>query len=309
MTARIVGVHQAATPAEVTGRFPAARWGREFVSKAGGGPLPETTTEAQLVKLVLAQTKPHTSTGGGCVVSIKLDMISVGKGRWDSRLTALGAALEGQDVEVILWHEPEDNWKPAVFVPAHNRGRGALRADSSVLVDYAGMAYQWRPGSATTADAKAWAKDLQADRYLADVYFGKTFASSHTLGTHPGFQRWLAEMVLPYGRTWGLAEWGRRAEPDRPSGFTADFDWLANDPVGRTCSMILVWGTGGTEGDPGWILDEPAAAAIRAGFARLGAPAGYRPSGLPGFVVSERTGCLVAEGMTGQHDLVRINGS
>lgn len=314
MTARILGVHENAAPARTESAYPGGRWGREFVAKTGGGPLPESTTEQQLVDAVLRKARPHLDAGGGAVVSIKADMTSIGKGRWDSRLTAVGAAVKGRAVELVVWHEPEDDLKPAVFVPAHNRARAAIQAGGpGVLVDYAGMAYQWRPGSPTTAAPKAWAQDLQADRYLCDVYFGRTFPATHTLATHPGFRRWLTEMVLPYDRTWGLAEWGRQADPGRPGQFAADFDWLATDPIGRTCSMVLVWNTGGTENNPGWILDEPAVAAIRAGFARLAAGyasgSGYRVSGLEGLVISERSGCLVAEELTAQHDrLLRAAG-
>lgn len=315
MAARVLGVHQNATPAAIATRVPGARWGREFVSKNGGGPLLESTTEQQLVDQVLRKAKAHLEAGGGAVVSIKVDMASVGKGRWDDRFTAVGAAVAGKQVELIVYHEPEDNLKPGVFVAAHNRARAAIQAGGQVPVDYAGMAYQWRPGSTTTADATAWAKDLVADRYLCDVYFGKTFPETHTLATHPGFRRWLTHMVLPYNRVWGLAEWGRRADPGRAAQFTADFDWLATDQVGKTCSMALVWGTGGTEADAGWLLDEPALEAVAAGFARLAGQtgpvgtAGYRKSSMPGFLVSERSGCLVADDLVLEHDqLLRAAG-
>jgi len=301
---RLLGVHQDAKPAAVAARVPGAAWGREFVAKAGGGPLPESTSEKALVTAALRKVQPHLDAGGGCVVSIKADMVSVGKGRWDSRLAAVGAAVEGKPVEVVLWHEPEDNLQPSVFVAGHNRGRDAVKSGGpSVPVDYCGMAYQWRPGSKTTADPKAWAADLAADRLLLDVYFGKTFPATLTLANHPGLQRWLEHMVLPYDGTWGLGEFGRQNNPGRAAQFAADFQWLAGDPVGSTCSMVIVWGTGGTEADPGWLLDEPALEAVAAGFARLaGPPAGYRPSGLDGFLVCERDGCAVAGDLVAEHD-------
>ena len=313
MTARLLGVHQDDQPAAITARVPGSVWGREFVSKAGGGPLPESTTEKQLVDLVLRKVKPHLDSGGGCVVSIKISMPSVFNGNWDSRLTAVGAALAGKNVEVVIWHEPEDDLTPNVFVPAHNRAREAIQdGGRGVLVDYAAMAYQWRPGSPTTADGGEWARDLQADRYLCDVYFGNSVPSTATLATHPGLRRWLATMVLPYGRPWGLGEWGRRSDSGRAGQFAADFEWLATDPIGKTCSMLLVWNTPGTEKDDRWVLDDAALKAVAAGFARLAVPAGpagYRPAGLDGFVVSERSGCLVAADLTGRHDeLLRAAG-
>lgn len=305
---RMLGVHEVAAPAATAGRIPGAVWGGEFVAKPGGGPLPESTTEKQLVAVVLAKAKPYLDAGGGCIVRIKADMASVGKGNWDTRFAAVGAAVAGLNIVLILWHEPEARLKPGVFVPGFNRGRDAIKSGAGgVEVDYAGMAFPWRPGSAATRDPAAWTKDLRADRYLLDVYFGKSFESSLTLGTHPGLQRWLAEMILPYeGREWGLAEWGRRAGPDRAAGFTADFDWLATDPVGQTCSMVAVWGTDGAEGDPGWLLDQEAEDAIRAGFARLAIPAGYRTTDNPTVLVHEATGALIAADHTGAWDLFVI---
>jgi hypothetical protein len=304
MPGRILGVHEIAKPATTTGRYPAARWGREFVAKNGGGPLPEATTEAALVKMVLAKVLPHTLAGGGCVVSIKADMVSVGKGRWGSRFAAVGRALAGLDAIVLLWHEWEDNWTARIAVPAHNRGRDALKSEAPDLeVGACSMAYQWRPGSKTTADATAWTADLQADIYLADVYSGNSFPPVAILPEHPGWVRWYTEMIAAWpGRRWGIAERGILAGPTRAATIAREAEWLATDPIGRTCELYLWWNTGGTEDNPGWVLDDAGQRAVAQLLDRIAIPAGYRPGPFDGVLVSERSGVLVAADLTAAHD-------
>lgn len=303
MAGRLLGVHESAKPADTTSRIPGARWGREFVSKRGGGPLPESTTEDQLVQKVLAKVRPHTDAAGGCVVSIKADMVSVGKGRWDSRFTAVGHALDGLNALVIPWHEPENDLRPAVFVPAHNRALEAFKAGSGALeVGYAGMAYQWQPGSTTTTDVTAWAADLHADLYLADVYSGQTFPATAILPEHPGWVRWYTEMIAAHpGRRWGIAERGIIAGPTRSATILREGDWLASDLIGQACELYLWWNTGGTEANPGWLLDAEGKAAVSAVLQRLAIPAGYRPGPLDGFYVCTGGGCLVAADLTDLH--------
>lgn len=110
------------------------------------------------------------------------------------------------------------------------------------------------------------------------------------------------------GRRWGIAERGWLAGPARADTIRREMDWLAGDELGRTCGLYLAWSTGGTEGEPGWVLDEPARAALEDGYRRLAeppapaVPAGYRASPLDGFVVSLRDGCLVDATMVASHD-------
>lgn len=302
MTARLLGVHEDTAPGITALRYPGHAWGAAFVSD-DGKPLPESTTAKELAGMVLKEARPHLAASGGCIVRIKISMPSMARGIWDDRLAALGGEVAGHPIMIVLWHEPEDDMTAAVFVPAFNRGRDAIRRGSPATeVAYAGMAYQWRPGSKTTADGKAWAADLQADRYLIDVYFGNNFASTLTLGTHPGRKRWHDYMIAPYpGRLWGLGEWGRRKVAGRPAHYAADFEWLATDPVGQACTVLTVWGTPGTEKNPAWLLGDEERQVIRAGFARLSGPAGYRASSMPGVVICEAGGCLVAADLTDRH--------
>jgi hypothetical protein len=302
MTAKLLGVHEEDPPGVVAERYPGHAWGAGFVSD-DGRPLPEDTTAEQLVGMVAAKARPHLAAGHGCIVRVKTPMRSVGRGLWDDRLTPVGEASRGQNLKIILCHEPEDDMPASTFVPGFNRGREALRRGNPELeVMYAGMAYQWRPGSRTTADGKAWAADLVADRYLIDVYFGNNFRSEYTIGEHPGFHRWHDHMIAPYpGRRWGLGEWGRRKVAGRAAHLAADFEWLANDPIGQACTVLTLWGTVGVEKNPAWLLTDAEREVIRAGFARLAGPAGFRPSTLDGLVVCETCGCAVADDLTNRH--------
>jgi hypothetical protein len=272
---RLLGVHEAKPAAH---RYPGAPWGREFVAGSGGTPLPESTTEGQLIEKVLRRIAPHARDDGAAMVSIKLPLDSVRRGRWDSRLQALGENMLNLPAKLIINHEPEnDDIPPSAFVPGFNRARSQIRLGAQAVSDelpevcYAGMAYQWSPGRSSTKKATAWSRDLVADRYLADVYVGKSFPQRTRLAEHPGLVRFLAEMVLPYpGRRTGLAEFGRLAHRDRAKMFAADFAWLAGDPIGQMLAeVVLVWNTGGTEKNSGWLLDDASEMAVRAGLAGL----------------------------------------
>jgi hypothetical protein len=297
------GVHEADQPEGTMGRFPGAGWGREFVAKKGGGALPTSTTTAQLISMVMAKVQPWLRAGGGCVVSLKLHPTQMSKGVWDERLVALGRALASLNVIVILWHEPEDDFAAAQFAPGFAAGRAALRQGwSGLCVALCAMAYQWRPGGRAAKEAAAWAA-IEADLYLVDVYSGNNFPADAILPHHPGFIRWHKEMVAAFpGRRWGVAERGWQAGPKRAQTIAREGDWLVTDPVGRTCELYLVWGTGGTEGDPGWELDGADELAVRALLARVTIPAGYLPGPVDGTFIHKATGVLVAAEHTRDYD-------
>jgi hypothetical protein len=274
---RILGVHESKPSGH---RFPGAPWGREFVAGPSGTPLPESTTEKQLIDKVLRRIAPHQRNDGAAMVSIKLPLDSVLRGRWDSRLQALGESMLNLPAELIINHEPEndtDDYPPSVFVPAFNRARMCIKYRTTnhgatiPNVNYAGMAYQWAPRRSSTRDAKAWAADLVADRYLADVYLGKTWPQSTPLARHPGLWRFMDEMIFPYaGRRTGLAEFGRLAHRARAVMFAEDFHWLAESGIGqRLAEVVLVWNTGGTERNLGWLLDPQSERVVEIGLSRL----------------------------------------
>lgn len=275
---RLLGVHEAKPAAH---RFPGAPWGREFVAGPNGTPLPESTSAEQLITKVRRRRVPHLDAGGDALISIKLPLDSVRRARWDSRLQALGeyAGDSLAPVKLIINHEPEndtDDIPASVFVAGFNRARQEIRlgaratSGASPEVCYAAMAYQWRHSThAATKDAKAWLGGLEADRFLADAYFGKSFPQTTALPDHPGLKRFVEH--LPESARIGLAEYGRLAHRHRASMFATDFAWLASDrPLARRLAeVVLVWNTAGTERNAGWLLDGASEMAVRAGLAGL----------------------------------------
>lgn len=290
------GVHEAFEPEVTADRFPGARWTRDFVAGPDGTNLPASTTADQLVSKVLAKVGPALATpAGGCLMSLKLDLVAAAAGAWNSRLLAVGRALAGLNVIVTIDHEPEDTYRAPVFDRGFTAARGALKLGCPDLdVAYCAMSYQWRPGSLTTTDPAPWAQ-VEADLYLIDVYSGKNFRGTAILPEHPGFRRWHAEVVAKFpGRRWGIAERGWLADPGRPATIDREADWLTTDPVGQTCEVYIVWATGGTENNPGWLLDDRTAAAVARLLTRLTLPPGYTAAaGLP-LVLHVASGAVVA---------------
>jgi hypothetical protein len=305
---RLLGVHRNAQPAKTTAAFPGAGWERLFVSD-DGRPLPESTTAEQLLKLAFsALLRAWINAGLGVVLSVKLDMDQVRRGLWDDRLTRLARQLAGMRVILIISHEQENDTKAKVSLEGNNRAYDVVKAAAPDLVyATAAMTYAWSLKKAkpaqrvSAADAKLRAQ-MKADLKLADTYFGKTFPMG-ILPENDGWARWYEECAPD---RWGMGEIGWLNLPGRPEAIDRQSDWFATDPVGRTCELVMVWGTGGTENNAGWLLDDEAsAAAVARMMARLtasGPPVGYRPSGLDGFLISERSGCLVAAEFVAEHD-------
>jgi hypothetical protein len=272
-SSRFVGVHELAAPATTAARYPGARWSRAFVS-AGGRALPSSTTGARLVLEVVNASAPALTAGGGCMVSIKLDMVSVAAGLWDERLAQLGVALAGWNVIVVFNHEPENDMAAAVFTAGFTAARTAFKSTAPMVpVGYAAMAYQWRPGSKSTGRPQDWAQ-VQADLYLCDAYSGQTFPETAILPEHAGWVRWYGEMIVKNpGRVWLMAERGFHDSPLRPFTILREAAWLATDPIGQTCAGVLIWATGGTEANPAWLLSDVASRQAVAGYtAVLSAP-------------------------------------
>jgi hypothetical protein len=307
-TTMIAGVHEKFPPAETATRFPGHEWGRSFVRWSKDvAPIPATATPEQVLALVEAEVRDDLAAGLGCLVSIKFTPSDVMAGRYDAVLKALAQYAVGKKLIIILWHEPEDDWSGKVFAPAFNRARRKMQAvNPGLLVAWAGMGYQWALTNGNTADVAAW-RTIEADLYLLDVYSGNTFAPDLILPEHPGFVRWHREIIAPFpGRLWGIGERGFAAGPKRAASWEREFVWLTTDPVGRTCSAYLPWGTGGTEQSSAWpFADDPATLrVVRAGIAAITAPpapevqpapAGYSNTYTVGLLLHEATGAAVFE--------------
>ena len=300
---RMLGVHENAKPAQTAARFPGACWERLFVSD-DGRPLPESTSAAMLTKLALSAIRGWTDGPFGVVLSVKLDMAQVARGVWDERLGTLAQALEPLRVVLVVSHEQENDTPARVSLDGTNRAYDVVKAAAPDLTfATADMVYAWSLKKAkpdvrvSAADAKLRAK-RKTDLALADCYFGRTFPMG-ILPEHGGWARWF-DVMQP--ARWGMGEIGWLLGPGRPEAIRRQADWFATDPVGRTCKAVLVWSTGGTENNPGWVLDEPARTEVAALIRRLDQPTGYRPSPVDGVLVHEATGALVAADLTGRWD-------
>jgi hypothetical protein len=262
------GVHEDAAPTATIGRFPAAKVGREFVP----GKLAPGDIRPQLDKL----SKPWLDAGGRVYLSFKPQPADVAAGYWTAHLRKTGAWLADRPgAALIVWHEPEDDLDGNAYARMFNQVRAEIKAGwAGARVVYCAMTYQWRPGGLAAKNPAGW-RSANADEYLADVYSGKSFPASAILPQHTGFTGWYNAIVQPRlaageAVQWGLGERGFQS-PDaavRVDAIKREAAWLAamRGDYARTGqlgsyppSLYLAWSTPGTEKDPRWILDGPAA--------------------------------------------------
>ena len=306
---RLLGVHRNAKPEVTTGAFPGAGWERLFVSDDGKA-LPLATTGFVLVKLVFTVLlKAWLAAGCGVIVSVKLDLDQVRKGLWDARLAQLAKALVGLRIILIISHERENDTSARVSLEGNDRAYDTLKAAvPELVVATAAMTYAWSLKKAgaqvrvSAADAKLRARE-KTDLKLADTYFGKTFPMG-ILPENDGWTRW--HEIVVGDDDFGMGEIGWLNLPGRPEAIDRQTDWFLNDPVGRTCLLVMVWGTGGQEANEGWLLDdEPSAAATARMVTSLSAPPVpdlFVPhSVLEGVLVCQARGCLVSGELADRH--------
>lgn len=280
MARMLGGVHSKKPPDVVFDAVPGASLTRHFIKGDDGG---ELEPGYDLVGKFEALCEPTWESEGLPIVSFKLKPADVLDCRWDEELTRLGRYLRDRDdVFVIPHHEPEDDYEDsesaAEFADSFNHIRTVLKdAWAGQVVAYCAMGYQWRPGSANTADVDVW-RSIEADLYLCDVYSGNSFPPDLILPEHPGFKRWWAEIVAPFGsRQWGIGERGIMANPGRADTIGRERDWLLGD--GSDCALWLWWNTEGQEGEEGWPIDPDLdpyeAQAVRELVAACVVPDGY----------------------------------
>jgi hypothetical protein len=189
------------------------------------------------------------------VMTFKPSLSSVATGKWDAVLLAAGAwALK--PIYIYPWHEPENDMNAADFTKMFNRVYKHL-SSGTVKVGYASMAYQWRPGSPTTATPALW-RPARVDFWASDVYSGKSFPDTATLATHAGFQRWWH--LCAEGAPFIITERGFHSTGQaRADVIHAEDRWLQSQPV----RGYLYWSTPGTENDPAWVLDPISRMAVK----------------------------------------------
>lgn len=253
----IFGVHDHRSYASTKQVFPKTVHVREFVSG-------ELSTSSDLVGKINRLAAPAFSAGLIPWISFKLRPSDVAAGRWDAKLRAVGAEVDSR-VRLIPYHEPEDDMSPSRFTAMFNRV--ATRVKSAARghrLVYSAMAYQFRPGSSTTADPAAWFP-TGADVYAADVYSGRSEPLTAILPDHPGFKRW--NRYRPKTKPWAVTERGFITGSrfrERADQIAREAAWLKTSG----CAVYIYWNSEGTEGDPAILLDarygEPALRAMMA---------------------------------------------
>lgn len=266
-----VGVHEkwiapdyGRTPTQVKVRFPGSNVGRAFVNGVQScGTNLRPKADNVLNPYFVARTAV-------VYLSIKTDPEDTAAGLCNNQIAILASHLSLKmnqypetTIKFIWYHEPEDDMTGTLFASAFNRIRPIVHTYSSnrVKIVYSSMAWQWRPGSSRTSVPSQW-RAVVADEYTSDVYSGRSYELGVILPEHPGFARWLAELVgnRPYGITERGFETPSSTNPTvryqlRNDTITREFAWLKNTPAGQRCQTYIYWNSSGTEESQGLRLD------------------------------------------------------
>jgi hypothetical protein len=270
-----VGVHEqyqgatATTFARTASRFPRAEVTREFESGV--------LEPQDLIRRIEARCRPVWAAGKTAVWSFKPDPAAVDSGRWRPYIEALAQHIKDQGLQaqtvIVIWHEPENDVpkffnRAADFVRLFNTVHDWLKAiDPTILTSHAALAYAYR--NWTIGQAKGWV--TKCDIHSVDIYSGRSFPLSTTIGNSKAFRTWKASR--PANAAWGISERGwiatdARSE-ERVASINAESDYLASLAPADRPDFFIVWNTEGTENDPTIILDDAGVGAVNALFARM----------------------------------------
>jgi hypothetical protein len=212
------------------------------------------------------------------------DIAGVAAGKYDSEIAALAATIPAGSY-FTMYHEPEDNMTGPQFTAMFRQFyKIAKGANSKISIGYVAMAFQWRPGSASTANEDSWYPGADSTDFLGADAYDEGFQGAHSLDTAADFQRWYAwakaknkPMVIPeYGVE--SSQTGGFSDSERATILTGTMNYLQTQPE---IKMVLYWNsTPATPGGAQHILnpttstpadDFPLArAAWNAGVAKLG---------------------------------------
>lgn len=252
----LAGVHERVDPKETKISFPGHHLTRQFMGNGGEEPI-----GSDLVRKLIETAQPSWDAGCLPMVSFKLNPFQVMLGDWDSQLEALGRyLLTAPTTWLIPWHEPEGTLGYGNFVGMFNRVYSVVKSASpTTQIGYSAMCYHWRPLSTynqVTKDGIKW-RPKNCDFYGADVYSGRSFALNAILPEHPGFRRWMDELV-PSKAPVVVTERGFIADAAsstlRYNTILRERDWLMS-LEGQRIQGYCYWNTSGTENDPLIVLD------------------------------------------------------
>ncbi len=273
---RLAGVHDARALGVVKATFPGTRLTHPFINGVLFGP-------RSLLTRAENACRPSWAAGLIPTYSLKLDRDEVMAGAWDTFIRELADwHVDQPAAELIIQHEPENDppMQGGAFAPYFNRIATQFRtANENVPLLYAAMGYQWLPGTVNgtvkgfTSTPRHW-QDVEADRFVIDVYSGNSVPLETILPEHKGWQRWMESVVGD--RDWGVAERGFVTATNhaiRANAIGREQEWLMRDPVGQRCRRYIFWNTSGTEKNPAIVIDaqfgEPA---VRDLIAALNSP-------------------------------------
>lgn len=270
-----VGVHEdyqgprALTWGVTAQRFPLAEVTREF---EGGVLEPQ-----DLIGRIIARCGQIWAAGKTAVWSFKADPVNVANGQWMSYVHALAQYIKDNHLQdkvvVVIWHEPENDvpkyFKNAAdFVRYFNTVQSWLfDVDPTIVTSHAALGYWYR--NVSVGQAKAWVTNCTI--HSIDIYSGRSFPLSMTLGTSKAFATWKASR--PVGSRWGVSERGWIANSarfeERIASINAEADYLGELPTDQQPDFYVVWNTEGTENDPTIILDQGGMDAVNGMFDRI----------------------------------------
>lgn len=234
-------------------------------------------TAQDLIKRFEATALPYVEAGQTVVWSFKPMPTDVASGAWRPFIEQFARYLQVNEltdkVVVVIWHEPENDtpkWfkTPADFVELFNTVHDWLTAiEPNIVTSHAALGYYYRNVRAT--EASQWITKCTV--HSIDLYSGKSFPLSMTLGTSQAFKTWKASR--PVGARWGVSERGWIADAahsaDRAAAIDAESDYLAALAPADQPDFYIVWNTPGTENNPKIPLDDAGTAAVNRMFARL----------------------------------------
>lgn len=194
------------------------------------------------------------------------DVQGVIQGHYDARITVLCASMPAGSY-LTMYHEPENDMPGQTFSAMFTRFHSVCKAaNSKIFVGYVSMAYQWRPGSPTTATPDDWWMGATNTDFLGtDTYIPKWNRQS-SLATDPEFARWYqwasaknVPLVIPEFGVEG-SETGGMDDATRGAVIKASLDYLH---ASTRIEMVLYWNGTPTQYPQQWSItpsaDDPQA--------------------------------------------------
>lgn len=252
MPSPIVGIHQqyqagqdSTTPAKTLAEYPHTQATREFK--------PAVIVPQNLIPNVELLCRKVWDEDLIAVWSFKPDRKALSM--WKPFIDQLASYIKDQKLTdkfiMVIHHEPENDMKAHEFVRMFNQIHEWVKAiNPGLLTCHAALGYRYRDnGEISDAEALKWR--TKADIHAIDLYQGRSFPLGQIFPENSAFKRW--HRCVAQGGAWASTERGFIAGADqqelRAQTLRREADWVATDPVGQLCVLLLLWDTIGVEGD------------------------------------------------------------